>query len=167
MATGSSVSTVLTIDEGDNAWMMTSTTLVLLMTPGLALFYAGAVGQKNVLNQMYLSMICMALVSVQWVLFGFSFAFAPNGSHKQFGSFNWSVFHDIETYLVPDGFYASTYPLLTFAAYQATFAIITPAIISGGIAGRMKLLPYMIFIVLWSTLCYDPLANWVWSQDGQ
>ena len=149
-------------DTGDNAWMMTSTVLVLLMTPALAFFYGGLVDHKNVLNQLFLSFVCMGIVFTQWVLVGFSFAFGPPIS-VGFGSFDWAVlrFGEIE-----NDVYTPTYPLFTYAAYQGTFAIITAALISGAIVGRMKLVPYMIFIVIWTTVCYDPMAHWVWSSNG-
>jgi Amt family ammonium transporter len=146
-------------DTGDNAWMMTSTALVLLMTPALAFFYGGLVDRKNILNQLFLSFICMGIVFVQWVLFGFSFAFGPS---IKIG-FGWFVLRFDKS---DNEIYSPTYPLFTFAAYQATFAIITPALISGAIVGRMKLIPYMIFIFIWSTVCYDPMARWVWSCNG-
>jgi Amt family ammonium transporter len=117
----------LVLDSGDNAWMMASTALVLLMTPALAFFYGGLVDRKNILNQLFLSFVCMGIVFTQWVLFGFSFAFGPPIS-RGFGSFQdgaltfGQVLHE---------FYSPTYPLLTYAAYQGTFAIITPALISG------------------------------------
>ncbi|CAF3926397.1 unnamed protein product [Adineta steineri] len=149
-------------DTGDNAWMMTSTALVLLMTPALAFFYGGLVDRKNILNQLFLSFICMGIVFVQWVLFGFSFAFGPPVS-PGFGSFGWAALRFGES---ANTDYAPTYPLLTYAAYQGTFAIITPALISGAIVGRMKLIPYMIFIFIWSTVCYDPMAHWVWGSNG-
>ncbi|CAF1594809.1 unnamed protein product [Adineta ricciae] len=149
-------------DTGDNAWMMTSTVLVLLMTPALAFFYGGLVDHKNVLNQLFLSFICMGIVFLQWVLFGFSFAFGPPVS-PGFGSFGWSVLRFGESY---NPNYSPTYPLLTYCAYQGTFAIITPALISGAIVGRMKIIPYMIFIFVWSTVCYDPMAHWVWGENG-
>ena len=151
-----------THDTGDNAWMMTSTALVLMMTPALAFFYGGLVDHKNILNQLFLSFICMGIVLVQWVLFGFSFAFGPPVS-AGFGSFGWAVLRFGESY---NPNYSPTYPLLTFAAYQGTFAIITPALISGAIVGRMKLVPYMLFIFIWTTVCYDPVAHWVWGANG-
>ena len=114
-------------DSGDNAWMMASTALVLLMTPALAFFYGGLVDHKNVLNQLFLAFICMGIVLVQWVLFGFSFAFGPPVS-SGFGSFGWAVVRFGER---TDPNYSPTYPLLTYATYQATFAIITAALISG------------------------------------
>ncbi|CAF0925792.1 unnamed protein product [Didymodactylos carnosus] len=132
------------------------------MTPALAFFYGGMVHRKNILNQLFLSIICMGIVIVQWILFGFSFAFGPPVS-EGFGSFRWAVLR------FGEGFnpkYSPTYPLLTYCAYECTFAIITPALISGSIVGRMKLVPYMIFIFLWTTICYDPLAHWVWSSNG-
>ncbi|CAF1594815.1 unnamed protein product [Adineta ricciae] len=158
------INTVSTIpyDTGDNAWMMTSTALVLLMTPALAFFYGGLVDHKNILNQLFLSFVCMGIVFLQWVLFGFSFAFGPPVS-SGFGSFGWSVLRFGESY---NSNYSPTYPLLTYCAYQATFAIITPALISGAIVGRMKTIPYMIFIFVWSTVCYDPMAHWVWGENG-
>ena len=149
-------------DTGDNSWMLTSTVLVLLMTPALAFFYGGLVDHKNILNQLFLSFICMGIVFVQWVLVGFSFAFGPPVS-PGFGSFDWAVLR-FERGSHPT--YSSTYPLLTYAAYQGTFAIITPALISGAIVGRMKIVPYMIFILLWTTACYDPMAHWVWGDNG-
>ncbi|CAF3919750.1 unnamed protein product, partial [Rotaria sp. Silwood1] len=139
-----------------------STALVLLMTPALAFFYGGLVDRKNILNQLFLSFICMGIVFVQWVLFGFSFAFGPPVS-VGFGSFGWAVLRFGE---YNNDIYSPTYPLLTYAAYQGTFAIITPALISGAIVGRMKLVPYMIFIFIWTTVCYDPMAHWVWGSNG-
>src|ERR1700729_2695323 len=109
-------STNLVLNSGDNAWMMTSTALVLLMTPALAFFYGGLVDRKNILNQLFLSFICMGIVFVQWVLFGFSFAFGPSTS-PGFGSFYWSLLRFGE---LRNPTYSPTYPLLTFCAYQAT-----------------------------------------------
>ena len=116
-----------TLDSGDNAWMMTSTAFVLLMTPALAFFYGGLVDRKNILNQLFLSFICMGIVFVQWVLFGFSFAFGPPIS-SGFGSFGDAALTFGQRL---DPIYSPTYPLLTYAAFQGTFAIITPALISG------------------------------------
>ncbi|CAF0982426.1 unnamed protein product [Didymodactylos carnosus] len=147
LTASTSTSTIVPItivyNTGDNAWMMVSTALVLMMTPALAFFYGGMVHNKNILNQLFLSIICMGIVFCQWVLFGFSFAFGPAVS-KGFGSFKWAC--------------------MLFG--EGTFAIITPALISGAVAGRMKLIPYMIFIFVWTTVCYDPLAHWVWGDNG-
>ncbi len=117
----------LVLDSGDNAWMIAATALVLMMTPALAFFYGGLVDRKNVLNQLFLSFVCMGIVFFQWVLFGFSFAFGPPIS-RGFGSFGDAA---LRFGLRFDSFYSPTYPLLTYTAYQGTFAIITPAIISG------------------------------------
>ncbi|CAF2697182.1 unnamed protein product [Rotaria sp. Silwood2] len=162
-ATGASTNdNTIIYDSGDNSWMLTSTVLVLLMTPALAFFYGGMVDRKNILNQLFLSFICMGIITVQWVLIGFSFSFGPPVS-KGFGSFDWAVLRFGE---VENKDYSPTYPLLTFCMYQCTFAIITPALISGSIVGRMKMIPYMIFIFIWSTVCYDPMAHWVWGSNG-
>ena len=127
MSTSNETTTELTLNHGDNAWMLTSTALVLMMTPALAFFYGGLVHRKNILNQLFLSFICMGIILVQWVLFGFSFAFGPPIS-SGFGSFGDGALH-FGTRL--DGIYTPTYPLLTFAIFQGSFAIITPALISG------------------------------------
>jgi len=125
--TTTTASMELVFDSGDNAWMMASTALVLMMTPALAFFYGGLVNRKNILNQLFLSFICMGIVLVQWVLVGFSFAFGPPVS-RGFGSFGYAALR-FGQILQP--FYSPTYPLLTYAAFQATFAIITAALISG------------------------------------
>ncbi len=127
MTTTTSTAAPLVLDSGDNAWMIAATALVLMMTPALAFFYGGLVNRKNILNQLFLSVICMGIVFVQWVLFGFSFAFGPPVS-RGFGSFGYACLR-FNQILHP--FYSPTFPLLTYAAYQATFAIITAAIISG------------------------------------
>ncbi|CAF0822038.1 unnamed protein product [Rotaria sp. Silwood1] len=130
------------LNTGDNAWMMTSTALVLMMTPALAIFYAGLVHRKNVLNQLFLAFVCMGVIFVQWVLFGFSFAFGDPIS-VGFGSFDDAALRFNGDRFDP--FYCATFPLLTYAAYQGTFAIVTCAIIS---------------------VCYDPMAHWVWGSNG-
>jgi Amt family ammonium transporter len=119
--------TTLVLNSGDNAWMMASTALVLMMTPALAFFYGGLVDRKNILNQLFLSFICMGIVLVQWVLFGFSFAFGPPVS-TGFGSFGYAALRFGQ---ILHEFYSPTFPLLTYSAFQATFAIITAALISG------------------------------------
>ncbi|CAF3963784.1 unnamed protein product [Rotaria sp. Silwood1] len=147
---------------------MTSTALVYMMTPGLACFYGGLVESKNFLNQIFLSIVCMAIIPVQWCLFGYSFAFGPGNS--VFGSFNYAALRSFGL----NNFYGEnsdpmnslTIPSLTFVSFQCAFAIITAALISGSVVGRMKLIPYMIFVFLWSTFCYDPLARWVFSRQG-
>jgi Amt family ammonium transporter len=139
-----------------------------MMTPALACFYGGLVENKNFFNQLFLSFVCMGIVPIQWCLVGYSFTFGPGNS--AFGSFNYAAFRFISL----DNFYGenvdqligSTVPSLAFAAYQCAFAIITPALISGAVVGRMKLIPYMIFIFFWSTFCYNPLARWIFSSQG-
>ncbi|CAF3222257.1 unnamed protein product [Rotaria socialis] len=139
-----------------------------MMTPGLACFYGGLVESKNFLNQFFLSIVCMAIIPVQWCLFGYSFTFGSGNS--VFGSFNNGVLRSFGLNNFygenPDPTKALTIPSLTFVAYQCAFAIITVALISGAVVGRMKLIPYMIFVFLWSTLCYDPLARWIFSNQG-
>jgi Amt family ammonium transporter len=121
-------STEFTLDSGDNAWMMASTALVLMMTPALAFFYGGLVDRKNILNQLFLSFVCMGIVFVQWVLFGYSFAFGPSIS-RGFGSFDDAALRFNGSRF--DSFLSPTFPLLTYVAFQGTFAIITAALISG------------------------------------
>lgn len=148
---------------GDASWMLVSTALVYMMTPALGFFYGGLVDHKNVINQLFLSFIVMGLVTVQWTLFGYSFAFAPRAAG--FGSFDWGAlaWDDIE---LQDPIYSPTFPRMIHAAYQGAFAVITPAIISGSIVGRMRFSAYVLFILIWSTVCYDALAHWVWASDG-
>lgn len=147
---------------------MTSTGFVYLMTPALACFYGGSVENKNFLNQLFLSVVCMALVPVQWCLFGYSFAFGPGNS--VFGSFEYSLQRRASLIGIYgeniDIINAPTVASLAFVAFQASFAIITPALISGAVVGRMKLLPYLLFIFLWSTFCYDPLTRWIFYSEG-
>jgi Amt family ammonium transporter len=147
-------------DTGDTAWMLTSSALVLMMTiPGLALFYGGLVRSKNVLSTLMHSFFCAALISVTWVLFGYSLAFGPDvggiiGSTANFGLAN---------ILGTANSVAPTIPAMLFVVYQATFAIITPALISGTFAERMRFPAFALFMLLWSTLIYNPLAHWVWG----
>lgn len=147
------------INGADTAWMLACCGLVLLMTPGLALFYGGLVRTKNVLGTMMHSMICMGIVTVQWVLIGFSIAFGTSDNGICGGSdyfllkgLAWDA--PWQTYTIPG-------PL--FMAFQMMFAIITPALISGAFAERVKFLPFCAFVILWSSLVYDPIAHWVWG----
>jgi len=151
------------IDTGDTAWMLTSTALVLLMTPGLALFYGGMVRAKNVLGTIMHSFIIMAIVSVQWVLFGYSLSFGPDIGGF-IGSLSWFGLNGVG--LDPNPDYAATVPHQAFMIYQAMFAIITPALITGAIAERMKFKTFVVFTLLWATLVYDPIAHWVWGMGG-
>jgi len=132
------------------------------MTPGLALFYGGMVRRKNVLGTMMQSLILVALVSVQWALFGYSLAF-HEGSF--WGGFDWSLLQGVGVAPDPYG-YASTIPHQVYMAFQLMFAIITPALITGAFAERMKFSAMILFMLLWATCVYDPLAHWVWGKGG-
>ncbi len=151
------------IDTGDTAWMLMSAALVLLMTPGLALFYGGMVRAKNVLGTIMHSFIIIALISIQWVLFGYSLAFGPDLGGI-IGNLSWLGLNGVGLDPYPD--YAGTVPHQAFMIYQAMFAIITPALITGAIAERMKFKTFIIFTLLWATMVYDPLAHWVWGVGG-
>ena len=151
------------IDSGDTAWMLTSAALVLFMTiPGLALFYGGLVRTKNVLGTLMQSFIMVGIVTVQWIVIGYSIAFATGTSF--FGNLSWAGLSGVG--LMPNGDYAATIPHQAFMVYQLMFAIITPALMTGAFAERMKFSTFLVFSLLWSTLIYDPLAHWVWGTGG-
>ena len=152
------------IDSGDTAWMLTSTALVLMMTaPGLALFYGGMVRRQNVLGTIMQSFIIMALISIQWVLWGYSLAFGPD-IRGLIGSLDWFGLKGVGLEPFPE--YAGTIPHQAFMIYQLMFAIITPALITGAFAERMKFGAFLVFTLLWTTFIYDPLAHWVWGTGG-
>jgi Amt family ammonium transporter len=152
------------IDTGDTAWVLTSSALVLMMTaPGLALFYGGMVRRKNVLATLMQSFILMALISVQWVLFGYSLAFGPDLGGIV-GSLKWIGLNGVG--LEPNPDYAATIPHQAFMVFQLMFAIITPALITGAFAERMRFSAFLLFTLLWATVIYDPLAHWVWGVGG-
>ena len=151
------------IDTGDTAWMLTSAALVLLMTPGLALFYGGMVRTKTVLGTIMQSFIIIAIISVQWVLWGYSLAFGPDVGGI-IGNLSWFGLNGVG--LDPNPDYGATIPHQAFMIYQAMFAIITPALITGAIAERMKFKTFFVFTLLWTTLVYDPIAHWVWGMGG-
>jgi Amt family ammonium transporter len=151
------------IDTGDTAWMLTSAALVLLMTPGLALFYGGMVRSKNVLGTIMQSFMIIALISVQWVLFGYSLAFGPDVGGL-IGDLSWFGLNGVG--LTPNPDYAGTVPHQAFMIYQGMFAVITPALLMGAIAERMKFKTFFVFTLLWATLVYDPIAHWVWGNGG-
>ncbi|MGH7897086.1 MAG: ammonium transporter, partial [Candidatus Binatia bacterium] len=147
-------------DTGDTAWMLTSSALVLLMTiPGLALFYGGLVRSKNVLSTLMHSFFCAALISVTWVLYGYSLAFGPDAG----GLIGGADFFGLAGVLGTANALAPTIPQMLFVIYQATFAIITAALISGTFAERIRFPAFVLFMLLWSTLIYSPLAHWVWG----
>jgi Amt family ammonium transporter len=146
-------------NPGDTAWMLVSSALVLIMMPGLALFYAGMVRSKNVLSTSMHTFAALGIIGVQWVVIGYSLAFGGEGTF--IGGFGNMFLSGI----TPDSV-TGTIPTYVFVMFQGMFAIITPALISGAVAGRMKFSSYCIFIVLWATLVYDPLAHWVWGDGG-
>jgi Amt family ammonium transporter len=151
------------IDTGDTAFVLLSAALVMLMTPGLALFYGGMVRGKNVLGTLMQSFVAIALISVQWILFGYSLAFGPDIGGV-IGSLDWFGLTGVGA--MPNADYAPTVPHLAFMIYQAMFAVITPALISGAVAERMKFSSFILFMLLWSTFVYDPIAHWVWGTGG-
>ena len=150
------------MDSGDTAFMLIATAMVMLMTPGLALFYGGLVRSKNVLSTIMQSFICMGIISVLWVAFGYSLAFGPDVGHFV-GNLDYVGLKGVG--LVP-GPYSETIPDLLFCAFQLMFAIITPALITGAFAERMKFSAFLAFAVVWSTLVYLPVCHWVWGQGG-
>jgi Amt family ammonium transporter len=152
------------IDKGDTAWILTSAALVLLMTaPGLALFYGGMVRQKNALATLMQSFIIMAVISIQWVLWGYSLAFGPDRGGL-IGGLEYVGLRGVG--IEPFDTYAKTIPHQAFAIFQMMFAIITPALITGAFAERKKFSAFLLFTVLWATFVYDPLAHWVWGDGG-
>ncbi len=151
------------INGGDTAFILICAALVLLMTPGLALFYGGMARRKNVLSILMQSFIVMAVISVQWVLFGYSLSFGPDiGSVV--GSLDWIGLQGVGQ--EASSTYAVTIPHVAFAAFQLMFAIITAALITGAFAERMRFSAFLIFILIWTTIVYDPIAHWVWGSGG-
>jgi Amt family ammonium transporter len=150
------------ISTGDTAWMLASSALVLLMTPGLAFFYGGMVRTKSVLNMMMMSMATIGIVSIIWVIYGFELAFGIDGKSPWYGAIKISdLGNQVGAVANNGGEYPI--PLLVFAAFQLMFAIITPALISGAIADRAKFVPWTIFVAIWTTLVYLPVAHWVFA----
>jgi Amt family ammonium transporter len=162
------------INSGDTAWMLISSALVLLMTPGLAFFYGGLVRSRNVLNTMMMSLVAMGLIGVTWCLWGYSLAFDVHGIDANhpfgrgieafIGGLDWTFLTGVDAYKPDPIGYAATIPHTVFMVYQMMFAIITPAIISGAIVERISFKAYVWFLLLWSTLIYSPLAHWVWGK---
>jgi ammonium transporter, Amt family len=153
-----------TVNAGDTAWILISSALVMLMTPGLALFYGGLVRRKNVLSTIMHSFFILGLVSVTWVLWGYSLAFGPDAGGGLIGRLDWVGLEGVTG--EPSTTYAPTVPHLAFMAFQMMFAIITPALISGSFAERKRFKAFVLFAVAWSTFVYAPIAHWVWSPDG-
>ena len=153
----------LRIDTGDTAWVLICTALVMLMTPGLAFFYGGLVRKKNVLSILMQCFVVLCMISLQWVFFGYSLAFGPDKGGV-IGSLAWAFLKGVG--LQPNADYAATIPHQVFMIFQMMFAVITPALILGAFAERMKFSSFCVFILLWATLVYDPIAHWVWGIGG-
>ena len=151
------------INSGDTAFILISAALVMFMTPGLALFYGGMVRGKNVLSTLMHSFIALGVISILWVLIGFTLAFGPDKGGL-IGGLNFIGLNGIGA--LPLKEYAPTIPALAFVIYQGMFAVITPALISGAFAERIKFKAYIIFIALWALLVYSPIAHWVWGVGG-
>jgi Amt family ammonium transporter len=152
-----------TINTGDTAWVLVSTALVMMMTPALAFFYGGMVRRKNILSTLNLSFIVLGLISVQWVLFGYTLAFGPDLGGF-IGGLKFAGLLGVGAEPNPD--YAANIPHLAFAAYQMMFAIITPALITGSFVERVRYKTFLVFTLIWATLVYDPVAHWVWGVGG-
>ena len=151
------------IDPADTAWVLMSAALVMLMTPAVGFFYGGLVRRKNVLSIIMQSVFILALISVQWVLLGYSLAFGPDMGGV-IGGLEWVGLNGVGLQPNPD--YAPTIPHQAFMIFQAMFAVITPALITGAFAERKRFKSFVLFTLLWSTFVYDPLAHWVWGSGG-
>lgn len=151
------------ISAGDTAWILVCCSLVLLMTPALAFFYGGMVRRKNVLSTLTLSYIFMALIGVQWIVYGYSLAFGSD-INGLIGGLNFLGFQNVGA--SPNADYSKTIPHTLFAAFQMMFAVITPALITGAFVERVKFKSFLLFSLLWATMVYDPLCHWVWGQGG-
>jgi Amt family ammonium transporter len=152
------------MNSGDTSWVLTASALVLLMTvPGLAFFYGGLVRRKNILSILMQCFVIVCVISLQWVLLGYSLAFGPS-FHGIIGNLDWMGLAGVGT--APSADYGTTIPHYAFMIFQAMFAIITPALMTGAFAERMKFPAFLVFIILWSTFVYDPLAHWVWNKNG-
>jgi len=151
------------MNTGDTAFVLFSASLVMLMVPGLALFYAGMVRSKNVLGTLMQSFIMLGIITVEWVLWGYSMAFGPDHAGI-IGGLDWFGLKGVG--MEPSADYGSTIPHMAFMIFQCMFAIITPALITGAFAERMKFSAFLLFAILWATLVYNPLAHWVWGVGG-
>ena len=153
----------MSVNTGDTAWILISSALVMLMTPGVALFYGGMVRRKNLLSTIMMSFVCLGLVGILWVLYGYSLSFgSDNGGF--IGGLDFIGLTSVGQ--EPSSVYASTVPHLAFMIFQAMFAIITVALITGAVVERMKFSALLVFSLLWLTLVYSPIAHWVWGDSG-
>ena len=155
--------TTPTLNTGDTSWLLVSTALVMLMTPGLGFFYGGLVGKKNVLSTILHSFLVLCLISVQWVLWGYTLAFGPDVAGL-IGNLDWLGLRGVTTQPNPD--YGATVPHQAYMAFQMMFAVITPALITGAFAERVRFKAFVLFTLLWATFVYDPIAHWVWGVGG-
>jgi Amt family ammonium transporter len=151
------------MNAGDTVFVLISAALVMLMTPGLALFYGGMVRNKNILGTLMQSFVALGLITVEWVLWGYSLSFGPDHGGL-IGGLDWFMLRGVGMTPSPD--YGSTIPHLAFMIFQCMFAIITPALITGAFAERMKFSAFLLFTLLWATFVYNPLAHWVWGVGG-
>ena len=153
----------MAVDAGDTAWVLASAALVMIMTPAVGFFYGGMTGKKNAISVLTQSLVILALISVQWMLWGYSLAFGPDHAGI-IGGPDWLGLAGVG--LDPYPAYSATIPHQAFMIFQAMFAIVTPALIIGCFVGRMKFGAFIVFILLWATLVYDPVAHWVWGVGG-
>ncbi len=151
------------INTGDNAWVLMSTALVFLMTPALGFFYGGMVRKKNLLSTLMLSTVTMALITVMWVLYGYSISFGPDHGGL-IGGLSWVGLNNVGA--APNATYAPTIPHMTFMLFQMAFAVITPALIIGAFVERANFSTVIVFLLMWSTFVYAPVCHWVWGQGG-
>ena len=153
------------LNAGDTAWVLVSTALVLMMTPALGFFYGGMVRKKNILSTLNLSFIMMAMISIQWILFGYTLAFGKDYMGRGLiGDLSFLGFAGVGE--APNADYAATIPHSAFAAFQMMFAVITPALITGAFVERVRFKTFLVFSLLWATFVYDPVAHWVWAVGG-
>ena len=151
------------MNKADTAFVLAAAGLVLLMTPGLALFYGGMVRGKNVLGTIMQSLFMIALITIEWVYLGYSMSFGPDVGGI-IGNLSWFALHGVTNAPSPD--YATTIPQTVFMVYQCMFAIITPALITGALAERVRFVPFLVFSVLWAILVYNPVCHWLWGKGG-
>ncbi|NNK94875.1 MAG: ammonium transporter, partial [Desulfobacterales bacterium] len=151
------------MNNADTAFILASAGLVLLMTPGLALFYAGMVRSKNVLGTIMQCLFMISLITIEWVYLGYSMSFRPT-TGGFIGDFSWFALNGVTSEPSPD--YATTIPHVVFMIFQCMFAIITPALITGAFAERVKFVPFIIFSILWAVLVYNPVCHWIWGKGG-
>lgn len=151
------------LNTGDTAWLLMSAAMVMLMTPALGLFYGGMVRRKNLLSTIMFSFAILALISIQWIFFGYTLSFGPD-KWGIIGSLKWLGLNGVGQGINPD--YCPTVPHIAFMTFQMMFAVITPALISGAFVERIKFSSFLIFTLLWATLVYDPVAHWVWGIGG-